>query len=480
MTSNRTTKHWVVWSTVLISTVLLAVGCGKQANQLDHGWSPPVKVTESQQGFVGGVIPYKWHDQLIAFQVKYSSLTKSYPTKCFLLDRSGNSNSPWIEKPFIGVPDGYVGVYPDLYRAIVAIDKSSDRVFFEQGYMEDDQLVMNVLLGRMTGNISVQDVSEKKWMLDAKALFGETQSIVRLTERTDTRDFPELGIGVINGSEFYIPYCVKGFTYNRAGNPVARGPNENGVFHSSDSGDNWQIQRISDSEAWLPTIVRTKDHYYYFATGPSKERDRDFELWFAQKPVDRNSWGATGIVTKTFVYGAYGQYAAVAEGDTVHVCWMDVRHKKQRYDIGVFPPHLYGELGNCEIAYCQRKDSDADWSQSVILSKGLVYSYSPSMSVEGNKIIIAWASPESGGGPNDIFYVTSKDGGETWTNPLKVSDDAKDGKTAGQPAVMLLNGVIHLFYIQGALEKPRQISPGLTKLNQPPWPIYYQQRPFPN
>jgi hypothetical protein len=51
--------------------------------------------------------------------------------------------------------------------------------------------------------------------------------------------------------------------------------------------------------------------------------------------------------------------------------------------------------------------------------------------------------------------------------------------TAGHPQVMLLNGVIHLFYIQGKMDL-QQLSPGLTKLNQPPWPIYYTQRPFPD
>jgi len=478
MTSSKIIKLLVICSCLLTCTIAFFTACGKQAISVAGNWSSRVQVAESQQNFVGGLTLYKLHDRIIALQVKYSNSTKAYTPKCFTLNRS---SSIWTETPFTGIPNDYLGVYPDLYHATVAIDQANNRAFFEHGYIENDNLVMNVLIGRvnLNGSMAVQDVIERKWMLDTKALFGETQSIVRLTERPGTRDWPELGVGVINGSEFYIPYYVKGFTYNRSGNAVARGPNENGVFHSIDSGDKWQIERISDSEAWLPTIVRTKDHYYYFATGASKERERDFELWFAQKPVNGNSWGTPGIVTKTFVYGAYGQYAAVAEGESVHVCWMDVRHKKLKPDIGVFPPHLYRELGNCEIAYCQRKDSDANWNQSVILSKGLLYSYSPSISVEGNKVIIAWASAESDGGPNDILYVTSKDGGKTWTNPLKVTSDAKDGKTSGEPQVMLLNGVIHLFYIQGALEKPKQISPGLTKLHQGPWPIYYQRRPFP-
>jgi hypothetical protein len=48
-----------------------------------------------------------------------------------------------------------------------------------------------------------------------------------------------------------------------------------------------------------------------------------------------------------------------------------------------------------------------------------------------------------------------------------------------RPQVALHNGVIHLFYIQGEVHL-KEFSPGLTKLNLGPWPIYYTQRPFPD
>ena len=107
------------------------------------------------------------------------------------------------------------------------------------------------------------------------------------------------------------------------------------------------------------------------------------------------------------------------------------------------------------------------------------------MSVESNKIVVVWAGVKSAGDghdeflPNDIYYVTSKDYGKTWTHPMQITDGVKQGLTAGKPQVALLNGIIHLFYVQGKMNL-KQESPGLTKLNQPPWPIYYTQRPFPN
>jgi len=204
------------------------------------------------------------------------------------------------------------------------------------------------------------------------------------------------------------------------------------------------------------------------------------DLWFSCKPVSGSSWDAPTVVTKTFCDSAlYWKYIARAENDTVHLCWLDRRHEKTRTDL------VYPHRENYEIAYCQRKDSDAEWSQDRILSKGLLYSFSPSMSVEQDKVVVAWAGIQTApdwhniGNPNDIYYVTSKDGGTTWADPLKVTDSAKDGITSGEPQVMLLDGVIHLFYIQGKMNLKEE-SPGLTKLNQPPWPIYYTQRPFPN
>lgn len=447
---------------VCFCTLLLTIGCRKQSIPLAQAWSAPIKITETKDSMAGGVRLYKWHNTVIALQGQDDN-----SAKCFLI----NSNNVWSESPLTGVPRGFSWDTP-------AMDKDSDRVFFEQGYIENDQLIMNVLVGRMTlsGSIAVQDVTEKKWMVDTKALFGETQSIVRLTERPGTRDWPELGIGIINGSDFYIPCSVEGFTFNQAGAAIARGPYENGVFHSADVGTTWQLEKISDFFAALTSVCRSKAYYYYLAVKPGMN-----QLWFAKKPVAEGVWTAPETVTETLG----GFYVVVPQDDTVHLCWLDSRHEKKQLDIGVFPPHLYTSFKNCEIGYCQRKDSDTGWSKDIILSKGLLYAFSPSMSVEGNNIVVAWAGIQTAGvwhspsDPNDIYYITSKDGGKSWTDPLRVTDNVKEGITAGDPQVVLLNGIIHLTYIQGKLNL-KQESPGLTKLNQPPWPIYYQQRPFPN
>jgi Neuraminidase (sialidase) len=102
------------------------------------------------------------------------------------------------------------------------------------------------------------------------------------------------------------------------------------------------------------------------------------------------------------------------------------------------------------------------------------------MSVEGDKIVVAWAGAQTAhawpfeGDPSDIYYATSKDGGKTWKKPLKVTDRFKDGITSGSARVALQNGVIHLFYAQGKWDNDTQVN------HQGGWPVYYQQRAFPD
>ena len=406
---------------------------------------------------------HKWHDSVFALQPQDNGVAK-----CFLMNSNDNS---WSEVPFSGVPRGYLWYRP-------AIDPNGGKVFFERNYAKSNQFTISFLVGQIviSNGLAVQDVVEKKWAIDSKALFGETSN-VRLTEQAGTSDSPIFEVGIIDGSCLDIPYSIEGFTLNEKGVAIARGPYENGVFHSMDWGTTWQIERIykfqSRFQAWSPLICRTKGWYNYFEIrGVRSQKD---QLWFTQKPVADSSWANPETITKTFG----SSYVAMPQDNTVHLCWLDARHEKRTGN------PVYPREGNYELTYSHRSDSDTSWSKNTILSKGLLFAFSPSMSVEGDKIVIAWAGIQTAGvwhnlfDPNDIYYVTSKDGGKNWTEPLRVTDNIEAGITAGDPHVVLLNGVIHLTYIQGKINL-KQESPGLTKLNQPPWPIYYTQRPFPN
>ena len=437
----------------LLAAGLLLSGCDKLSDQRDHGWTSPIVVTSSKDSLVGGVNPYKWHNAIIVLQGLDDGTAR-----CFLMNRDSNS---WSEVHITGVPQGYFWANP-------AVDQANDRIFFEQGYMENEHLVMDILIGHMivAGSITVQNAEKETWITDKKSIFGDTPPTVKLNDHPGKRNWPSLGSGLIEGSDMYIPYCINGITVTTHSKDS---PFNSGVFHSSDSGKTWRMEKISDRGVEGIYLRKTSGYYYYFGG--------IYPLWFTRKAADAGKWEEPKTITKTL--SMYGDFDVASDGDTVHLCWMDRRHNKWRFNIDA-PP-----IENDDIVYCHRKDSDSRWSKNIDLSKGVLYCYAPSISVEGNNVVVAWAGIQNAGkyhtdyNPNDIYYVISKDGGNTWTKPLKVIDGAKDGMTAGHPQVMLLNGVIHLFYIQGKMNL-QQLSPGLTKLNQPPWPIYYTQRPFPD
>lgn len=436
---------------VLTLSILLVFGCSKQVNRLDYSWTPPVKITDSIENLVGRVYLYKFRDAILCLQ----PLEKG-ASRCFSL-----TNNSWVEAHFANLPKGYG--WGD-----VAMDHDGKVVMLPSGYMENEQLIMKVLLATFSER-GLQNVVEAKWATEKKTFFGETASNVQLKHGLDFES------GITSDSDILIPYCVNGQTYHGKTVYDDEGPFNNGVFHSTDSGRTWHIERISDFEASVPEICRTENYYYYFA----RRIKGGYELWFSCKPVSGGAWTAPRTIAKSFAT-TNERYVSIAEGDEVHVCWMDCRDDMRRFNME--GPNIE----NDDIVYRHRKDSDKDWSKDVVLSKGLLYSYSPSISIEGNNVVVAWSGIRIADknhteyDPNDIYYATSKDGGNTWGVPLKVTDKAKDEIVSGKPQVMLLNGVIHLFYIQGILEKPEQLSPGLTRLKQSPWPIYYTQRPFPN
>src|ERR1035437_6283613 len=432
----------------LAGVAVLSVGCSKQADQFDQGWTPPVKVADSIDNLVSGLHLCKFRNTIMGIQ----SLGKG-TNKCFFLNKTNDS---WNELPLIIVPEGY-GTWGTT-------DQEKGRILFDGSDFDNEHLVAKFITETLMDDNRFQSV-EGQLTKDKKTLFETTDKNVQL-------DSLWVGRGFISDSNIYSPYCLDGKTYRE------RGPFNTGVFCSTNSGATWFTEQISSQfNAFYPLVCKSEGFYYYFGTRIVSEHG--YQLWFSRKPVNGSSWDEPKTVTKTFAT-TNERYDAMANNGTVHVCWMDCRDDMRRFSME--GPNIE----NDDIAYCHRKDSDADWSQDVILSKGLLYSYLPSISIVENNIVVAWAGIRTADknhteyDSNDIYYVTSRDGGETWSKPLMVTDKSKDGITSGKPQVMLLNGVIHLFYIQGTMGNSKQLSPGLTKLNQAPWPIYYTQRQFPD
>jgi len=436
--------------TTLAVVSLVSFGCNKPVAMDTTSWSQPIIISHSRDSLGSTFSVYKWNDSLLALNGDTKTLSS------YFLNEDGKS---WNEEL-----SNHSGSW-----AILNTDAHSNTVVICQSTMQGDKLDVDFLLGSIHQDGSFSTLSDKAWSGDKTVFFGKTSAGITLSSSAKPMH-PVFSRGVLDGPDFYIPYSIAGEAHH--GNVIVsrETPYAQGVFFSLDSGLTWQREQLGNLEGHFATISKTKQHYYYFLANRNEKI-----LYFSRKAI-RNVWTKFEAVNHSL---AGYEYEAFSESDKIHLCWLDQRHEKNRLN------PVYPNRENYEVAYCHRKDSEADWSKDVILSEGLLYAYSPSMSVEGDKIVVAWAGVKNDKDgrneydPSDIYYVTSKDGGKTWTKPMQVTDGFKSGVTSGRPQVELYHNVIHLFYIQGKLNY-KEVSSGMAKLNQPPWPIYYTQRPFPD
>lgn len=428
-------------------------GCSKAPDPFDQNWTVPTPISSSIAGLGGAARLYRHQDELVAIQVP-----KEGTANLLFWNRERNS---WA-KSQLSVTQGYIFGY-------AAIDPITKAVLLPQAFCENEQLVMKVFIGKISNNGAFNGFVERQWSADKQVLLGEAPQNIKLNAYAK-REGVGLGTIIMNGSTVHIPYSLHATTLFGINN-ASNGPFASGVFYSFDSGVTWRMEKISDQHSIAPALCETENYIYYFSGS--------HPLWGSRKSVRAGKWEALQPIANTFAM-INGHFAVAGESNTAHICWMDRRHNKTRFNLTGAP------IENNDIYYRHREDTATKWSEEVLLSKRLLYCYAPTIAVEGDKVVVMWAGVKTADkqhtdmGPNDIYYVVSRDRGRTWTSPHLVTDGAKHGFTAGMPQVSLLNGTIHSLYIQGAQRQPTELSPGLTRLGQGSWPIYYQQRPFPN
>lgn len=432
---------------------VLVSGCRDQRFVEVGVWSKPEEVAKSSDSLSASFGLYKWNGSLMTL----GGDAGTFATR--ILQEEGKN---W--RDVSKIDPGWIPMN---------VDPQTNRIVVSRGILTSDSVEVSFTTCAISADGRYVTKTNNPIVLDKKKLFGTSDQNLRMTYGGDRPVQIAFAGGTMEGTRIYVPYCIEGIRWQ--GNTIIANDTvgANGVFSSSDAGRTWLTEQISNYYSENPVVCRTKEFLYYFATGSLEP----YELWSSRSPASGGSWTPSETLIKTFAHIlSVPSLRALAEDDTVHLCWLDNRHEKKR--LNPFAP----ALDSFEVIYRSRKDSDASWSKDVILSEGLLYAYAPSMSAEGNNIVVAWAGVKSDKvgrnefDPSDIFYVTSKDGGKTWTKPLQVTDGFKDGITSGRPQVALHKDVIHLFYIQGKLDYKK--TGGAVKLNQPPWPILYQQRPF--
>jgi hypothetical protein len=439
---------------------LLLMSCSDQ--KLDAGaWSPAQEVASSSDTLFSSFTLYRWNDSLLTLGGDDGSRSARV-----LEADSGNWKT---------ISTNDLGGLPS------SVDPHGTGMVMGRATLLIHTVESQFTAGSLTPDVGFNPSGAVPLLLEQTTLFPKAPPNLEINYN-ELPGLVRFSGGVMDGLEIRIPHSITGTPIERKGKQVGiRGDlavSANGVFASSDGGRTWRIELIAQQWSLAPVVCRTKAYYYYFAvTGLGGIEP--FQLWYSRCAVESASWSGPVTLNKSVARKFGPGLRPIAEKDTLHLCWLDARHEKFRTLNFTLPC-----VENYEVAYCRRKDSDQSWSKDVILSKGLRWAYSPSMSVEGEKLVVAWAGAKSDRegrnelNASDIYYVTSKDGGGTWTKPVQVTDGFKQGITSGRPQVALYKGMIHLIYIQRK-SNDKEVSAGMGQHNQQSWPIYYQWRAFP-
>jgi hypothetical protein len=126
------------------------------------------------------------------------------------------------------------------------------------------------------------------------------------------------------------------------------------------------------------------------------------------------------------------QRCIAACGDTVHLTWSD----KQGPSTDVKGVNKFG------IFYMRSFDGGLTWENARRLTASPGISFSSSMSVSGSLIHIAWRDDRDGN--QEIYYIRSTDGGETWGTETRLTSDPARSYVPGVAA----NGLsVHVVWV---------------------------------
>jgi hypothetical protein len=132
------------------------------------------------------------------------------------------------------------------------------------------------------------------------------------------------------------------------------------------------------------------------------ERDGNYEIYYKRSTDGGASWGPDLRITND---PAYSEAASVAvSGSTVYIVWED------------------NQDGNYAIYGKRSTNEGASWEGNTRLSTSTGDSDSPSVSISGLNVDVAWHDNRDGN--SEIYYKHSADGGVTWGADLRLTNNS--------------------------------------------------------
>lgn len=153
-------------------------------------------------------------------------------------------------------------------------------------------------------------------------------------------------------------------------------------------------------------------HYYY-------------EIYYLRSLDNGESWGTETRLTNDVFYS---DYPSVAAWDSlVHVVWYDGRDNQGN--------------ANDEIYYKRSSDSGATWSQDIRLTNDVAGSTYPSIAASGAGVHVVWMDTRSGN--YEIYYKHSLDAGLSWNDDQRLTDNVTWSEF---PSVAASGSMVHVVW----------------------------------
>ncbi|MBL0006227.1 MAG: T9SS type A sorting domain-containing protein [Saprospiraceae bacterium] len=133
-------------------------------------------------------------------------------------------------------------------------------------------------------------------------------------------------------------------------------------------------------------------------------RDGNNELYYKRSTNNGNTWSDDVRLTND---GAISEYPSMAlEFQTLHLVWNDSRN------------------GNHEIYYKRSINGGLSWTADTRITNNTGDSYKPSVAVSDTLVHVLWEDLRNS--TSEIFYKTSQNNGNSWSNDMKLSNSASD------------------------------------------------------
>jgi hypothetical protein len=162
------------------------------------------------------------------------------------------------------------------------------------------------------------------------------------------------------------------------------------------------------------------------------------ELWYSIQAPDDPQWFEQKLLIDSLQGGGF--YLTRSENNRLHLCWMDMRLKK---GAGFF---IFGDWDvgrkNNQVFY-RNYDENKKWSKEKKLSGSYSYCEKPSMSVEGQNIVVVWHHYPRPYTRAALYNATSRDKGKSWSRARKIDTHYNDSTEA--PKMVLREGISTFF-----------------------------------